>query len=61
MAYTISEYGRHFKPYKDYNEYIADSFEDLPTDAKLGDRAIFNDNGVLNIAIRFTDGWVRSE
>ena len=61
MAYMISEYGRQFKPYKDYNEYIADSFEELPLDAQFGDRAIFNDNGTMKIAIKFSDGWVRSE
>ena len=61
MAYAISEYGRDYKPYKNYNEYISDSFDELPIDAQFGDRAIFNDNGVMKIAIKFTDGWVKGE
>ena len=59
--YKISEYGYTKTQVKNYNEYIADSFEELPTDANFGDRAIFNDGGVMKIAIYFTDGWIRSE
>ena len=40
-------------------EYVADSFEDLPKNADFGDRAIFNDNGTLKLAIYLSDGWVR--
>jgi hypothetical protein len=59
--YKIAEQGYNKIQIKNYNEYIADTFDELPTDAQFGDRAIFNDNGVMKIAIRFSDGWIRSE
>lgn len=59
--FKIAEYGYVKTQVKNYNEYISDTFEELPTDATFGDRAIFNDNGVMKIAIFFSNGWVRSE
>jgi hypothetical protein len=56
MIKIVEQNGR--KAY-DITEYVADSFEDLPKNADFGDRAIFNDNGILNIAIYLSNGWVR--
>ena len=57
--YKLAEQGYNKVQIKNYNEYIADTFDELPTDATFGDRAIFNDNGVMKIAIKFTDGWIK--
>ena len=43
-----------------FDEYIADSFEELPTEGvKIGDRAMFVQDGKIAIARYFTTGWVR--
>lgn len=41
--------------------YAVDSFEDLPKKANLGDKAIFNNNGSLNIGVYFSEGWIVSQ
>lgn len=56
--FKITECGHKIK---NYNEYVADKFDDLPSDAKLGDRAIYKDGNSIKIAIKFTDGWVKGE
>jgi hypothetical protein len=72
VGYSINQFGKgvlindpsHISDdeYVVFSEFTADSFEELPTEGvKLGDRAIFNDNGKLAIAVFFTGGWVRSE
>lgn len=57
--YKLTEQGYNKIQVKHYNEYIADTFDELPSNADFGDRAIFNDNGTMKIAIKFTDGWVK--
>lgn len=43
-----------------FHEYVADSFEDLPNvGVQIGDRAMFNNNGSIGIAIYFTTGWIK--
>lgn len=72
MAYVVLNYGKgkivndpnqlHDDEYVMFDEYIADSFDELPTEGvKIGDRAMFNDNGKIAIAMYFTGGWVRGE
>lgn len=56
--YKIAECGYTKTQVKNYNEYIADSFEELPLDAQFGDRAIFNDGEKIGIAMYFSAGWV---
>lgn len=70
MAYAVRNYGKgklegdpnqlHDNEYVMFDEYVADSFDELPTDGvKLGDRAMFNDGGSIGIAVYFTEGWVK--
>lgn len=66
MAYSASKYGSGYKnsdgkiEHCMFYEFVADSFEELPTEGvQIGDKAIFNDNGSLGIAMYFTTGWVK--
>lgn len=43
-----------------FHEYVADSFEELPTDGvNVGDRAMFPDGDKIGIAMYFTTGWLK--
>ena len=47
---------------KDYNEYIANTFEELPTaeqGAMLGDKGYFKDGETIGIAMYFDGGWAK--
>ena len=70
MSYSKHQYGKGLivndpntisdDEYVIFDEYIADSFEELPTEgAKIGDRAMFNDNDSIDIAVYFSTGWVK--
>ena len=66
MAYAIRPYGKGSitvdtsTDYVMFDEYIADSFDELPTEGvKIGDRAMFKDSGSIGIAVYFTGGWVK--
>lgn len=67
MAYAANKCGSGYKNINGkfehcmFYEYVADSFEELPVEeeVQIGDKAIFNDNGSLGIAIYFTTGWVK--
>ena len=49
----------HDNEYVTFDEYIADSFEELPVKGvKIGDRAIFHDGEKIGIAMCFSTGWV---
>lgn len=60
--FKIIEYNRDKKPLKDYNEYIANTFEELPNaeqGAVLGDKGYFKDGETIGIAMYFDGGWVK--
>lgn len=60
--FKIIEYNRDRKPLKDYNEYIANTFEELPTadqGAMLGDRGYYKDGETIGIAMYFDSGWLK--
>ena len=70
MAYVVRNYGKgklvndpnHINDdeYVMFDEYIADSFEELPTEGvKIGDRAMFVEDGQIAIAMYFTTGWIK--
>lgn len=57
--FKITEYNRDKKPLKDYDEYTADTFEELPVDAPFGSRAFYSDGSTIKIAMKFTSGWIK--
>lgn len=66
MAYAIRPYGKGSitvdtsTDYVMFDEYIADSFEELPVEGvKVGDRAMFVEDGKIAIAMYFTTGWIK--
>ena len=72
MAYVVRNYGKgkivndpnniNDDDYVMFDEYIADSFEELPIEGvKIGDRAMFVDNGKIGVAMYFTTGWLKGE
>lgn len=69
MSYAVRNYGKgklesdpntiHDNEYVTFDEYIADSFEELPVKGvKIGDRAMFHDGEKIGIAMCFSAGWV---
>lgn len=43
-----------------FDEYISDTFEELPTEGvKIGDRAMFIEDGKIAIAMYFSNGWLK--
>lgn len=69
MAYAVRNYGKgrlesdpntiHDNEYVTFDEYIADSFKELPVKGvKIGDRAMFHDGEKIGIAMCFSAGWV---
>ena len=70
MAYAVRNYGKgklegdpshiYDNEYVTFDEYIADSFEELPTEGvKIGDRAMFPDGDKIGIAMYFSTGWLK--
>jgi hypothetical protein len=66
MSYAKHQYGKGSTvidskvDYVMFDEYVADSFEELPTEGvKIGDRAMYNAGGSLGIAVYFSTGWVK--
>lgn len=70
MSYSKHQYGTGIivnepnnikdDEYVIFNEYISDSFEELPTEGvKIGDRAMFVEDGKIAIAMYFSTGWVK--
>lgn len=60
--FKILEYGYNKSPVKNYNEYIANTFEELPTaeqGAVLGDRGYYKDGESIGIAMYFDGGWIK--
>ena len=62
MFKTI-EYNLDRKPIKNYTEYVANSFAELPTaadGAELGDVSFYKtDDDLLGIAMFFDSGWIQ--
>ena len=62
MSFKTLEYGRNKIQVKNYNEYVANTFEELPTSeqgAKLGDKGYFKNGDSIGIAMYFDGGWVK--
>lgn len=66
MSYAKHQYGKGSiidnskVDYVIFDEYVADSFEELPTvGVKIGDRAMFVEDGKIAIAMYFSTGWVK--
>lgn len=72
MGYAVHSYGKgklegdpsHTRDdeYVLFNEYIADSFDELPTKGvKLGDRAMFVEGTTMGIAMLVSQGWTSND
>ena len=51
------------KPFKNFTEYVANSFGELPTaaeGAELGDIGFFKDGDKIGVAMFFDSGWVKN-
>jgi hypothetical protein len=66
MSYAKHQYGKGSTvidskvDYVMFDEYVADSFDELPTEGvKIGDRAMFVEDGKIAIAMYFTTGWIK--